>query len=952
MRKFQRTLPGQIPELLSTKLALPHPRSALVPREALFTVLDRSLELPLTLLSAPAGSGKTTLVSAWIASRNAEQERFKVAWFSLDAGDNDPVRFWRYMIAACQRFDANVGEASLERLNAAPALPFELPAQVPFETLLTWLINDLDRLAGQHILVLEDYHMLTFSQLHQLFTYFLEHLPTTVHIILLSRSDPPLPLAHWRAQGALLELRASDVHFSPEETRTFFHQALSFPLSQEMIARLHKRTEGWQAGLHLITLALRRHTESQEQERFITTLTGGYRPFLEYLVSDVLNMQPEPMQTFLLQTSVLKRLTASLCDMVTGRSDSQLLIEQIERANLFLEPLDGAGEWYRYHSLFAEAMQHEARRRLGVEALRHCLRQASIWYEQHHQMREAIEAALMTEDVTHVALLIKQQSGPLYASSVSEFYTLQRWLEQIPPTVLQQYPDLYLLSIVTVMFDPSGRILTSSAQFEKVEALLQEGEKLWQDLQYLQGIYTLRALLAAWREDFKQAGAFARQALTHQFPSMQRGQNTSLVLTLPAEEQDTDGNRQDRGEIDQSEKGMTWRSAWLGLVAAEEHFFGSLDNALELLQEALELNRQAKGSSYEDRPIRLALAEVYIEQGELHMAAETYHHILAGVGEDSFDHSKALLGLSRLSYEQNRLDAAWQEALEARYLARSISDEKLEIQAEVVLARIMCARGQTKQASQSFSELVVRARVHPSPLLYRETLFFAFSSTRCKEMPLVSLASPHLLHQEDAFTASSKRAIDVATGQHSEGDDLLPLFMLIREDLLGVRWLLMRDEIQEALLLLEQCHSKAQQHGYFGCLVEAQMLLALVHFRQNNVRMARQILQEVLPMLRSKGYRRLYQDEGESMAALFRACGEERGEHPALTAFSPGIEPLSVQEQRVLRLFVAGLSKAEIASELVVSINTVKTHLQRIYRKLNVTNRAEVRAVVRRLHLF
>src|SRR6266700_2874949 len=454
MRKFQRTLPGQIPELLSTKLALPHPRSALVPREALFTVLDRSLELPLTLLSAPAGSGKTTLVSAWIASRNAEQERFKVAWFSLDAGDNDPVRFWRYMIAACQRFDANVGEASLERLNAAPTLPFELPAQVPFETLLTWLINDLDRLAGQHILVLEDYHMLTFSQLHQLFTYFLEHLPTTVHIILLSRSDPPLPLAHWRAQGALLELRASDVHFSPEETRTFFHQALSFPLSQEMIARLHMRTEGWHAGLHLVTLALRRHTESQEQERFITTLTGGYRPFIEYLVSDVLNVQPEPMQTFLLQTSVLKRLTASLCDMVTGRSDSQLLIEQIERANLFLEPLDGAGEWYRYHSLFAEAMQHEARRRLGVEALRHCLRQASIWYEQHHQMREAIEAALMTEDVTKVAMLIERLSGSTFEQVAKEFYTLRRWFEQIPLTVLQNFPTLYLAYVSIRLFDP------------------------------------------------------------------------------------------------------------------------------------------------------------------------------------------------------------------------------------------------------------------------------------------------------------------------------------------------------------------------------------------------------------------------------------------------------------------------------------------------------------------
>ncbi|MBO0777607.1 MAG: hypothetical protein J2P37_02155 [Ktedonobacteraceae bacterium] len=951
MREFQRTLPGRTSELLSTKLSVPHPNSALVPREALFTVLDGSLELPLTLLCAPAGSGKTTLASAWITSRNADQERFKAAWLSLDAEDNDPVCFWRYMIAACQRFDANVGAASLQRLNAGAALPFELPVQLPFETLLTWLINDLDRLAGQHVLVLEDYHMLTFSQLHQSFTYFLEHLPTTIHIILLSRSDPPLPLARWRAQGVLLELQASDMHFSPEETRAFFQQNLSLPLSQEMITRLYERTEGWGAGLHLAALALRRHTESQEQERFITTLTGGYRPFLEYLVSDVLNMQPEPLQTFLLQTSMLKRLTASLCDMVTGRSDSQLLIEQIERANLFLEPLDGAGEWYRYHALFAEAMQHEARRRSGVEELRRCFRQASLWYEQHHYMMEAIEAALMAEDFTHAAILIERQNGPLNASTANELYTLQRWFEQIPQTVLRQYPDLYLLFIFTVMFDPNGRILTSSAQFEKVETLLQEGEKLWQEPQYLQGIYTLRALLAAWREDFKRAGAFARQALTHQYQIAQPGQDGAPVLLLPAQEE-TPGEDNVLVETRQREKGQTWRSACLSLVAAEELFFGSLDSALELLQEALELHQQAEGSPYEDRPIRLALAEAYIERGELILAAETYHHILAEVGEDAFDHSKALLGLARLSYERDMLDAACQQAQEARDLAHRISDEKLEVQAEVMLARVMCAQGRVEQASQRFAELVARARVHPSPLLYRETLFFAISSIRYRETLPASMASPHPLYQQDGYSSIVRSTTDFATDQRPERDDLLPLFMLIREDLLVVRRLLAQGEMREALLLLEQCHARAQQHGYAGCMLEAQMLLALVHFRQSNLRMARSILQDVLPQARSQGYRRLFLDEGESMAALLRACGEMQGEQPALAASSQVIEPLSVQEQRVLRLFVAGLSKAEIANELVISINTVKTHLQRIYRKLNVTNRAEARDVVRRLHLL
>jgi LuxR family maltose regulon positive regulatory protein len=405
-------------------------------------------------------------------------------------------------------------------------------------------------------------------------------------------------------------------------------------------------------------------------------------------------------------------------------------------------------------------------------------------------------------------------------------------------------------------------------------------------------------------------------------------------------------------ETYQREKGQSWRSACLSLIAAEEHFFGSLDKALELLQEALKLHQQAEGSPHVDRPIRLELAEVYMEQGELFLAAETYRYILAEAEEDYFDHSKALLGLARISYEQNMLDSAWQQAQEARDMAHRISDEKLEIQAEVVLARVLCAQGQVEQASQRFSELVARARVHPSPLLYRETLFFALSSLKYKETLPASIASPYLLYQQEGYSGILRRAIDPATGQHSERDDLLPLFMLIRENLLVVRWLLVRGEIQEALLLLEQCQAIARQHGYAGCMIEAQMLLALAHFRQNNIRMARPSLQDVLPQARSKGYRRLFLDEGESMAALLRACGEEQGEPSAYPASSPVIEPLSVQEQRVLRLFVAGLSKAEIASELVISINTVKTHLQRIYRKLNVTNRAEVRDIVRRLRLL
>ena len=905
MTELRHALPDHTSDLLSTKLALPHLRHAWMPRESLFTMLDKGLELPLTLLSAPAGFGKTTLVRAWIASRNADQERFDAAWLSLDGGDNDPVRFWHYVVAACQRLDSSVGQSAMERLNAVQPLVFEQPGRVSFEAILALLINDLNALSGQHVLVLEDYHAIVLSQIHQLFAYFLDHLPATVHIILLSRSDLPLPLARLRAQGALLELRSSDICFSREETRRFFHQALSFPLAEDAIALLHERTEGWGAGLNLVALALRRYPDAQEQEHFIQTLSGGYRPLLEYLVSDVLDMQPEQLQMFLLQTSGLARLTGSLCDAVTGRTNSELLLEQIERANLFLEPLDGAGQWYRYHTLFAEAMQHEARRRLGTEALRACLLRASNWYEQQKQPMEAIETALLAEDFTRVTELIELVGGSIYDLRTNEYYTVRRWLEQIPPSVLQNHPDLYLVYIALQLFDPSGRLIRGTAQFEKVDALLRTAEQLWpseQEIIQLSIVHAFRALLACWQQDFKQAGTFARQALNY------------------------------RGSM---EGDMSWRSACLSLIAVEEQFWGSMDKARQLVLEALELNQRATGNPYAERAIRIGLGELYVRQGELRQAAETFRYVLAMAGEDFFDRSMALLDLAQLSYEWNILDVATRQAQEALDLACHIQDEELQIRAELVLVRVEYARGNTDQALLRLVALVARARVYPLPLLSRTTLFW---------QARLQLANGNL--------AAVQRWLD----QRSIDEDKVPFFMLLQEDLLAVRCMLMRGETQQSLQLLEATLPRAQQHAYTEGMIQTQLLLAQTHYQQHNLPAARRILQELLPLARSRGYQRLFLDEGEIMAMLLRACDEDHHDKqlPAVPLpISPSmIEPLTVQEQRVLRLFLAGLSKPEIAQELVVSINTIKTHLRHIYQKLNVTSRAEAREIAHRLHLL
>ena len=445
MRELQDVKLNETLELLSTKLAIPRTRPSLVPREQLLARLDDCLQRRLTLISAPAGFGKTTLVSEWITSHgnHAAGQRFSAAWLSLDAGDNDPVRFWRYVLAACRRFDEDLGKEALALLRSPQLFAFDVQ-QFTFEAILTTFLNDLDRLSGQCVLVLEDYHLITSAEIHELMTFLLDHLPEMAHVLILTRSDPPVPLARLRARGDTLELRAADLRFSPEDTRSFLQQTMSFPVSEETATRIQERTEGWPAGLNLVALALQSRIDPEEREHFLDTFTGSYRHVLEYLVGDVLNAQPEPVQTFLLQTSGLSRLTAPLCDAVTGRNDSETLLQELERANLFLIPLDGSGQWYRYHALFTEAMQHEAHRRLGEAALQSCYASASRWYEQHGLPTEAVEASLAAHDYEHAAGLIEKQAEFQKFRQVFEFYTVARWVDHLPEEVIRKHPEALL----------------------------------------------------------------------------------------------------------------------------------------------------------------------------------------------------------------------------------------------------------------------------------------------------------------------------------------------------------------------------------------------------------------------------------------------------------------------------------------------------------------------------
>jgi LuxR family maltose regulon positive regulatory protein len=915
MEEIQQTRPPDMFELLSTKLALPRPRPSLVLREPLLARLDEALEYKLTLLTAPAGFGKTTIVSEWIATRGERQDAPPVAWLSLDAGDNDPVRFWRYVIAACQAFHAGIGESALAQLQTSrrPSL----------ETVLTTFINELAQLAHRCVLVLEDYHVINSPQIHETMAYLVDHLPAKLHLLILTRSDPPLPLARLRAHDDLYELHATDLRFSLAETEIFLRQALPFPLSAEAITRLEARTEGWVTGLRLLALALQGREDTRGLEHMLGTFTGSHRHILEYLVADVLSSQSGQMQEFLLQTAFLNRLTGSLCEAVTGRNDSEHMLEQLERANLFLIPLDDVGQWYRYHALFAEAMQHEARRRLGEGYLLALYDKASHWYEEHGLLAEAVEVTLSARDFTRAAVLIERIVGPY--STINELHTLLRWIAQLPEEVLQSHPELCLSYAIALLFTLDR---SAPATMSLIQAPLKIAERYWQaegNKPKLGELLAFRSQVAWWQGDLSQAFADARQALEL------------------SSEQDT-----------------LWPGSSILTVGIGELLAGKLDTAQQVVLEA-RARFEAIGNAYGTRAATHVLGEVCSRQGELHVAARFYRQEIAEAAEDPLDMANALMGLAALSYEWNELQRAEQEVSQALDLGKHHVDEVgkyhaeqfIQIPGSLILARVLNARGETVQARRLLQELVVLTQEHRWPYLHREVL---------AEQARLSLMASDLVTAQRWSTTITRLGEDFRLVQQE------------REALIVARLLIAQEEATAALHLLEHWQAQAYAQGRTRSELEIQILTALAHSTRKSLPQARETLREALVLAQAEGYQRLFLDEGEALATLLRAVLLDVREEPLATyvrsllvAFAQQqagqdtshhtapallIEPLSPQEQRVLRLLVAGRSNPEIAQELVVSVNTVKTQVQSIYRKLNVNSRWEAREAARHLKLL
>jgi LuxR family maltose regulon positive regulatory protein len=892
--------PRKADDLLHTKLMPPRLGAALVPRHDLLARLDAGLARKLTLVAAPAGFGKTTLVGMWV-----QRGHFPCAWLTLDSYDNDSCRFWTYLVSALRTFDPALGRTTLAALTGS-----QPPA---FQNLITPLVNDLTQLSEPLALVLDNYHAITSPEIHQQFTFLLQHLPAPLHIVLTSRHEPELPLASLRVRDELVEIDAGDLRFSQDETQAFLSQSLQTDFPPATTARLFQKTDGWPAGLRLLALSLQNQSAGEIEER-VASFSGGERYVADYLTQEVVASQPQAIQNFLLQTCFLDRLAGPLCEAITETSGAARLLEQLERQNLFLEPLQHGSQrvWYRYNPLFAESLQYLARRRLGEPGIRAIYEKASAWFESQQLYEEAIEAALPAGLFSETLALIARYVD---IHGLNELSTLERWLQAVPVKETLRHPDICFIFAQVILY-AGDRFAPATAV--RVEPLLQAAEKAWrssENHQALGDLLCLRGLISAWQGDLRKAYAYAHQALDE----------------IP-------------------EHDVLWRGIALLLTAQEALSAGRILDTQDQILEARALLGAAQ-NNYGVLAAMRFLSQAFYWQGDLDQAEALNRRISTeAVGDESMldDQGYAALGLARIAYERDDLDQAGQFAAQALDLGHQRANEQLVVPASLQMAHIHAARGARQQAGELLHSLAAR------------------------------IQNPDLLHEiQDAQAELSIRA-----GEFAALDGWLALVSRepqARLDLQKEREAFTRARLHnaqgrpdEALQALAGWQADAAQNGRIRSQLEALCLAALAHQAQGDRSRAAQRITQALEIGQMKGLRRLFLDFDRPMANLLQASLASLSEPPlslyaagllqsfaSQTGFQPAtegpvslIEPLSEQEMRVLRLLVAGLSNAEIASELIVSINTVKTHVKHIYSKLDVHSRSQAREAAREWKLL
>jgi LuxR family transcriptional regulator, maltose regulon positive regulatory protein len=886
----------------------------MVRRSRLIERLDAGLHGKLTLVSAPAGFGKTTLVSDWVARCGRP-----TAWLSLDHGDNDPMRFLTYLVAALQTIAPAFGTGAMAALQS--------PQPPPPVSVLTVLLNDIAATPDACIVVLDDYHRIDASTVDAALAFLLEHCPPQMHLVITTREDPQLPLARLRARGDLNELRAADLRFTTAEAAAFLAEVMGLRLGSDNIAALEERTEGWIAGLQLAALSLQGHRDASG---FIRAFAGDHRYIVDYLVEEVLARQPEGVRAFLLQTSILDRLHGPLCDAVTGQQDGTARLEALERRNLFVVPLDDRRHWYRYHHLFAEVLHARLRaEQPDIVAMLH--RRASAWYEQHGAMADAIHHALAGDDATRAAVLVELAWVDIRRSRQEA--TMRGWLKAIPREVIRRRP------VLSVSY---AHVLLAGSEVEGVETLLADAER-W--------------LLASADSSVRPPGDATATAemivIDHEALRRLPGQiavaRAGLALALGDVAATVTYARrvlQLVPEDDHLNRGGG--AGFLGLVAWAN---GDLEEAHRMFGDGMAHIEKA-GNIADTLNGAVILAHIRIAQGRLHQAMRTYEQALQRATEPHGTGSQPVLrgtadiyvGMSELHREWNDLDAATQLLLQSKELGEHTGFPQHPYRWRVAMARLREAQG---DFAATLALLDEAERVYV-PDFAPDVRPVAAMKAR------LWIAQGRL---GEALAWARTRALtahdELSYGREFEHVTLARLLLArSANERADTAW-------REAVGLLQRLLGAAEQGERTGSIINILVVQALAHQMRGDIAAALVLLARVLRLAEPEGYVRLFADEGTPMAHLLHAAAMEgiASEYVRrlLRAFGgveerPSAPPtldetLSERERDVLRLLGTDAGGPEIARALVISLSTLRTHTRNIYGKLGVHHR---RAAVQR----
>jgi LuxR family transcriptional regulator, maltose regulon positive regulatory protein len=893
--------------LLETKFHVPRRGRGLVARPRLINGLTHRAESALTLVSAPAGFGKTTLLTEWLAEwlAVAPVEGRSAAWLSLDERDNDPALFWRYLVAALEAAAPGVGSNALGLLQTP---------QPSTEAVLATLLNDLNAVANDVVLVLDDFHVIETPDVQTGIAFLLENLPPRIHLVIAARADPSLPLARLRGRGELVEVRAAELRFTPDEAAGYLNGAMGLALTPEEVDALEGRTEGWIAALQLAALSMQGR---EDVAGYIAGFAGDDRYIVDYLAEEVLQRQPEQIRGFLLQTSILSRLTGSLCDAVTGQDDGKVTLEALDRANLFLVPLDDRRRWYRYHHLFADVLQAHLR---GEQAgrLPELHLRASDWYEQNGDRAEAIDHALAGADVERAAELVERSIPDLRRNRQEA--TLRSWLEALPEELYRIRPVLSMGFAASLM--ARGDIEGVEERLRQAERWLGPATDQVSEMVVVdeEAFRTLPTAISMYRAGTALVRGDVAGTITH----------ARRALELADED-------------DQLARGAP--TALLGLAYWTT---GDLDAASGLYVDGMASLERA-GYHSDVLGGSIALADMRLAQGRLRDATSIFER-----GLQRAKRSQPVLrgaadmhvGLSQLLCERDKLDSARQHLQASRELGDYNGLPQNRYRWRVAMARIREAEGDLVGALDLLGEA--------------ERLYVGDFSPDVRPVPAMRA---RVLVVQGEWRA----ALDWARERGLSADDDVSYLHEFEHVTLArallARYSAERDErsIQAACGLLQRLGQAADEGGRTGSLIEILVVRSLAHQARGDIPLALGGLRRGLTLAQPEGYVRIFADEGPPMASLLRAVAKQGtpggyvrrllaavGATAASATVSQGlVDPLSARELDVLRLLGSDLDGPDIARELVVSLNTVRTHTKNIYAKLGVNNR---RAAVRLAH--